>query len=116
MNLTVDSGSPTPPFEQIREQLAGAVLAGVLEAGDRLPPIRQLAADLGLAAGTVARAYAELEAAQLVVTARGRGTRVADRPGAADAVQSAADQYIEASRQDGLDLAGMLALLRARHG
>jgi GntR family transcriptional regulator len=116
MRLEVDTASPVPPFEQVREQLAGAILAGTLVPGERLPSIRQLAADLGLAAGTMARAYAELEGAGLVVTARGRGTRVADRVGAADAVQSAADAYVAAARDGGLDLAATLALVRARFG
>jgi DNA-binding transcriptional regulator YhcF (GntR family) len=80
--LLVDIRDPTPPYEQLRRQLAGLVGSGVLTPGDRLPPVRQVAADLGLAVGTVARAYRELEAAGLVRTRRGGGTRVRelDRP------------------------------------
>ncbi len=114
MKLEVDTASPVPPFEQIREQLAGAILAGALAPGERLPSIRQLAADLGLAAGTMARSYSELESAGLVVTARGRGTRVAGRVVADDRVQSAADAYVAAARHGGLGLAETLALVRAR--
>ena len=51
----------------------------MLAPGARLPPVRQLAGDLGLAAGTVARAYSTLEAAGLVETRRGGGTVVAHR-------------------------------------
>ncbi|MBW4040899.1 MAG: GntR family transcriptional regulator [Acidobacteria bacterium] len=116
MKLEVDTASPVPPFEQVREQLAGAILTGDLSAGDRLPSIRQLAADLGLAAGTMARAYSELESAGLVVTARGRGTRVAEPAGADEAVRSAADAYVAAARRSGLDRDSTLALLRARFG
>jgi DNA-binding transcriptional regulator YhcF (GntR family) len=64
--LIVDTADPTPPYEQLRRQLAGLIRSGVLEPGGRLPPLRQLAADLGLAVGTVARAYRELESAGLV--------------------------------------------------
>ncbi len=71
MNLTIDAGSPVPPFEQIRAQLQAMVDGGALPEGTRLPPIRQLAGDLGLAANTVARAYRELELEGLV-QARGR--------------------------------------------
>lgn len=78
--LSVSTTDPTPPYEQLRRQLADLVAAGVLRPGDRLPPLRQLAADLGLAVGTVARTYRELELAGLVVSRRGGGTRVADRP------------------------------------
>jgi DNA-binding transcriptional regulator YhcF (GntR family) len=78
--LVVDTTSAVPPYEQLRHQLADLVSAGVLRPGERLPPLRQLAADLGLAVGTVARTYRELEAAGLVRSRRGGGTRVADAP------------------------------------
>ena len=74
--LTVDTGDPTPPYEQLRRQLAGLIQSAVLTPGGWLPPLRQLAADLGLAVGTVARAYRELESAGLVTSRRGGGTRV----------------------------------------
>ena len=77
MNLTVDPDDPTPPYEQLRRQLAELVGAGALVPGDRLPPLRQLAGDLGLAVGTVARTYRELEAAGVLESRRGGGTRVA---------------------------------------
>ena len=75
--LVVEADDPTPPYEQLRRQLADLIGAGVLAPGARLPPLRQLAADLGLAVGTVGRTYRELEAAGLVVSRRGGGTRVA---------------------------------------
>lgn len=74
--LHVTTTDPTPPYEQLRRQFVELIQSGVLAAGDRLPPLRQLAADLGLAVGTVARTYRELEAAELVVSRRGGGTRV----------------------------------------
>jgi GntR family transcriptional regulator len=78
--VIVRDDDPTPPYEQVRQQLAAAIRSGVLLTGQRLPPLRQLSADLGLAVGTVGRAYQELEAAGLVVSRRGAGTRVADQP------------------------------------
>lgn len=78
--LVVDTTDPTPPYEQLRRQLADLVGSGVLGPGERLPPLRQLAADLGLAVGTVARTYRELELAGLVVSRRGAGTRVGSVP------------------------------------
>ena len=84
--LRVDTGDPTPPYEQLRRQLAGLIGSGTLAPGDRLPPLRQLAADLGLAVGTVARSYRELESAGLVSSRRGGGTRVTtDAPALSDA-------------------------------
>lgn len=76
MILGVDPRSPVPPFEQIRWQLAHAIVTGALADGSRLPPIRQLAGDLDVAPGTVARAYRELEAGGLVATQGRRGTEV----------------------------------------
>ncbi len=78
MNLSVriDAADPTPPYEQLRRQLDELISTGILVDGQRLPPVRQLAADLSLATGTVARTYAELEKGGLVLSRRGAGTRV----------------------------------------
>ena len=78
--LRLEPGDPTPPYEQLRRQLATAIAAGLLAPESRLPTVRQLAADLGVAAGTVMRAYAELEGDGLLVTRRGRGTSVSASP------------------------------------
>jgi GntR family transcriptional regulator len=77
--LEVDSRSPVPPYEQLRQQVTALVLGGGLVPGDRLPAIRQLANDLGIAGGTVARAYRELESDGVVVT-RGRHGTVIEGP------------------------------------
>ena len=78
--LTIDQDGPVAPFEQIRTQLAGLIESGTLAEGERLPTVRGLAAELGVAVNTVARAYRELEAEGQVVTASRAGTVVA--PGA----------------------------------
>lgn len=79
MILQVDQRSPVAPYEQLRQQVTALVLAGALLPGARLPSIRQLANDLGLAGGTVARAYRELEADEVVST-RGRNGTVVNGP------------------------------------
>lgn len=76
MLIEVDLDSPVPPYEQVRGQLAGYVDAGVLAPGDRLPSIRQLANDLGVATNTVQRAYRELESQGLIQTRGRHGTIV----------------------------------------
>lgn len=78
--LQVDARDPTPPYGQLYRQFANAIASGVLAPGTRLPTVRQLAADLGVAAGTVMRAYSELESGGLVATRRGGGTTVAKIP------------------------------------
>ena len=80
--------TPTPPYEQVRREIVEQVRSGEIAPGDKLPAIRVLAGDLGLAAGTVARAYKLLEEAQIIVTRRGAGTTVA--PGAVAASERSA--------------------------
>jgi GntR family transcriptional regulator len=80
MILEVDATGPVPPYEQIRAQIAQLVASGALPTGTRLPTIRQLAGDLGLAPGTVARAYRELETAGIVTSRVRHGTTIAKQP------------------------------------
>ena len=105
--VEIDLRSPVPPFEQIRARIADLVAAGELPAGTRLPSVRALAGDLGIAPNTVVRAYRELEAAGVVRTARGRGTVVADTPPAPDdaAVGAAVERAVALARAAGWDAA-----------
>lgn len=75
--ITIRLDSPTPLGVQIAEALRAHIASGTLAPGDELPPVRQLAADLGVNLNTVARAYRELEGQGLLTSVRGRGTRVA---------------------------------------
>jgi GntR family transcriptional regulator len=107
MIVEVDPDSFVPPYEQIRQQIATMIDSGVLPHGARLPSIRQLAGDLGLAANTVARSYRELEAAGLVVTRVGNGTTVAvssttlSQAERRRHLRAAADDYLAAARRLG---------------
>jgi DNA-binding transcriptional regulator YhcF (GntR family) len=107
VDLHLDPSSRVPLSAQLREALASRIARGRLLPGDRLPPVRELAAELGLAANTVARAYRELEAAGLLV-GRGRlGTFVADRlPETPSVVEvrlaEAASAYARRARQLGV--------------
>ena len=80
--LTVDSADPTPLYAQLDRGIRAAIASGRLKVGDRLPTVRQLAADLRINANTVARVYAALERAGLLATHRGVGTFVREAPGA----------------------------------
>jgi DNA-binding transcriptional regulator YhcF (GntR family) len=75
--ITIDENSPVPPYEQIRAHLARQITNRSLPVGTRLPTVRRLAADLGLAVNTVGRAYRELESAGLIETHGRAGTFVA---------------------------------------
>src|SRR5690625_4202289 len=77
----VNPHSGVPLYVQIEEQVKTAIASGVLEAGDRLPTVRELALELTINPHTVARAYRELERAGFINTTRGRGTFVATMSG-----------------------------------
>jgi len=114
MDIHIDPAAATPPYEQVRLRIAELAADGALAAGAKLPPVRTLAADLGLAANTVARAYRELEQAGLVETRGRAGTvitaRAARTPAAA---QRAAQRYAEATRALGVPAETALELARA---
>ena len=114
--IDLDSASATPPYEQIRSQLAAHVDRGALQPGDRLPTVRRLAADLGVAANTVARAYRELESAGILET-RGRfGTFVARTDPADAAMATAAHTYATAAKALGIDKGEALKYVEAAFG
>ena len=111
--LSIDTASTDPPFEQVRSQLANAITTGRFEPEDQLPTVRKLAADLGLAANTVARAYRELELAGIIETRGRHGTFVAGSlsPKKEAGVRSAA-AFVQRMRDLGIGDAEMLAIFR----
>lgn len=114
MDIIVDAGSATPPYEQVRLRIAELAATGTLPAGTKLPPVRALAADLGLAANTVARAYRELESAGLVETKGRLGTVITSRAAGTSALaQQAADIYATKTRSLGIPPETALALVKA---
>lgn len=114
--LKIDVQPDGPLFEQVRTQMIEAVREGALPAGTRLPTVRDLAGQLGLAVNTVARAYRELEAAGIVET-RGRfGTFVASSDPADAAMTAAAGAFVAAARAVGLGKADALRYLDAAFG
>jgi len=116
LRVVVDTENGVAPWRQVHDQIVRAVTAGALAEGTRLPPIRQLARDLGLASGTVARAYRELETAGWVTTARARGTVVtipAARPDPAALLGTAAAEFTARARELGVDVETAVAAVRA---
>jgi len=76
--VQITPGSDEPIYVQIVEQVGEAIAKGQLAAGDKLPAVRKLAAELIINPNTVARAYTILEQSRLVTTKTGSGTFVAD--------------------------------------
>jgi DNA-binding transcriptional regulator YhcF (GntR family) len=113
--LEVDPAAALPPYEQLRQQVTAHVLGGGLAPGDRLPSIRQLANDLGLAAGTVGRAYRELEADGVVTTHGRHGTVVQGPPrrtAPSDELIEAARSYAGQASRTGASLEDALTAVR----
>jgi len=108
--ISYDPRSPVPPYEQVRGQLAREIHSGQLVPGTRLPTVRRLAGDLGLAVNTVARAYRELERDGLVAT-RGRNGTVVSGADETRAVDAAAD-YAATVRSLGLPAERALEIVK----
>lgn len=109
---TVDSDLPTPAYAQIVDQTVEAIGTGRLVPGEKLPPVRALATQLGVAVNTVAKAYRQLEEEGHVET-RGRGgTLVREGHGPDSASRLAAEALALAAHEDGLELDEAVGLLR----
>ncbi|ONI74278.1 GntR family transcriptional regulator [Kribbella sp. ALI-6-A] len=104
MDISVNPAGSEPPYEQVKNQIEQLIRSGELAQGTRLPTVRQLAGDLGLAANTVARAYKELEADRLVRTEGRNGTFVLASRSQVDDEQAraAAETFARAARRAGL--------------
>ncbi|MBW9204769.1 GntR family transcriptional regulator [Mumia sp. zg.B53] len=105
MRIVIDPDVGEPPYEQVRRQIASQAADGTLGPGARIPTVRALAHDLGLAVNTVAKAYRALEAEGVVETLGRRGTFVRTSVMTADvsrAAAAAADAYVSELRRLGL--------------
>ncbi|WP_240804114.1 GntR family transcriptional regulator [Streptomyces sp. A0592] len=121
LKITIDgSAGSAAPYEQLRAQIAARARSGKLPAGFKLPTVRGLAEDLGLAANTVAKAYRALEADGVIETRGRNGTFVAAAgEGAAREAASAAQAFAERVHRLGLTEADAVSAateaLRARY-
>ena len=112
--MMITLAGSAPAAEQIRDQIRGLIAAGSLAADERLPSVRQLAKDLGVAPGTVAKAYKTLESERYLHTRTGGGTRVSATASATPrTVVDAARNLADASIRAQIDLEEATRLLRA---
>lgn len=117
LDLRVDAAAVTPPFEQIRAGVAARIASGALPVGTKLPPVRRLADDLGVAVNTVARAYRELEAAGLVETRGRNGTTVtASGDATRERLLAAARAYASVAHETGVDTDQALRVVQVALG
>lgn len=113
----VDPNGAVAPYEQIRVQVIEAVRSGDLVPGSRMPTVRRLAEELGLAANTVARAYRELEHDGVIET-RGRNGSFVSATGdpTRQQAQLAASDYADRVGRLGIDAEDALAMVRSALG
>ncbi len=116
--LTVDARSGVPIYQQIVEQVKRSAALGVLQAGEQLPTVKQLALDLTVNPNTVARAYRDLERDGVIETSPGRGsfvrgdgTSASTRLAARDVVRRTIEGSVREAKAMGLsrsDLRGVI--------
>ncbi|WP_242641057.1 GntR family transcriptional regulator [Streptomyces kasugaensis] len=110
LKISIDPAAADAPFEQVRAQIADQARDGRLPVGHKLPTVRGLAEELGLAANTVAKSYRALEADGVIETRGRNGSFIAAVGDAADkeAAEAAAD-YARRAHRLGLDRRAALA-------
>jgi DNA-binding transcriptional regulator YhcF (GntR family) len=111
--LTINPKAGEPPFEQVRRYFATAAAEGRIKPGYRLPTVRELASELGLAVNTVARAYRELAADGIIITQGRRGSFIAGAPDASGA-EVAIGYFISAAKRRGMSIVEAQDLLAER--
>ena len=117
--LTIDPRSGVPIYLQLIEQVKRSVGLGILQSGEQLPTVKQLALDLTINPNTVARAYRDLERDGVIATAAGRGSFVradgqaeSSRAAASDVARDALDTAIREAKSLGLKRADVRDLLQ----
>jgi GntR family transcriptional regulator len=102
----ISQTDPRPLYLQVKEQIRHRIAVGELKAGDDIPSIRQLAADIRVSVITIKRAYLELELEGVIQTRHGRGSCVAENPELGQSLQEGElDQHLAA-------IAGLADLLQ----
>ena len=87
MEFKLDAKSGVPFYRQVIEQVKFGIARGILNPGDQLPTVRQLAVDLSINPNTVIRAYRELEIEGVLETHQGSGTFLSDKRPAIDRIE-----------------------------
>lgn len=74
--INIDNKSSVPIYQQIVDEIKEQVIKGILQGGDKLPSVREMASIITANPNTISRAYSELERQNVIETIRGRGTYV----------------------------------------
>ena len=117
IRFRVDSRSVAPPYLQIVQQVRQALRMGLLEAGDKLPAVREVVAATAVNPNTVLKAYRDLEREGLIEARPGHGTFVLKRPpgpppGTVSRLGRSLARWVRQAREAGLDDESIESLLR----
>jgi GntR family transcriptional regulator len=117
INFRVDGRSGVPPYLQLVQQVRQALRMGVLDAGDQLPTVREVVAEVAVNPNTVLKAYRDLEREGLVEARAGQGTFVLRRPtGPPPTTHSrlgrSLGRWVREAREAGLDDEAIESLLK----
>ena len=111
MLIRIDPGDHRPLYEQIELQVRAAIGDSLLVAGERLPPARELAEDIGVNVHTVLRAYGALRDAGLIELRPRRGAVVSDASPPRQQLAAMARGLLEQAREHGLSPAEIVDLI-----
>jgi GntR family transcriptional regulator len=117
ISFRVDSRSVIPPYLQIVQQVRQALRMGLLDAGDKLPAVREVVAATAVNPNTVLKAYRDLEREGLIEARPGHGTFVLKRPpgpppGTVTRLGRSLARWVRQAREAGLDDESIESLLR----
>lgn len=120
VRIVLSTSSSVPMYEQVKSQIRAAIHSGDLGVGEKLPSLRQLAADLRVSVITVTRAYNDLVAEGLVTNEHGRGfvVREVDEQQAQAALRARLDEAVDdvttAARHARFSLTDLQQLIETR--
>ncbi|MCP5106648.1 MAG: GntR family transcriptional regulator [bacterium] len=96
LNFDIDARAAMPVYEQVKQEIKLRVISGHLAAGDKLPPIRELAARLKINPNTIVKVYYQLDVEGFIYSQPGTGYFVrADREEDRDAKKGLFEQITE---------------------
>jgi GntR family transcriptional regulator len=116
--MRIEPASPVPIFQQIADEIRGAVASGIYRPGDLIPSVRAQALALLVNPNTVQRAYEQLEKEGLISSKKGVGMVVSDnslaaaRNGVHQSVRGSMSQAIGSARRAGISRTAIEKLYR----
>lgn len=84
--LHLDYGDHRPLYEQIKEKLKELIIGGILQEHDKIPSVRELAANLAINPNTIQKAYKDLENEGYIYSQKAKGSFVSPRENATDTI------------------------------